>query len=71
MLNMTRLSRADAGVYTCEAVNSQGAATINITVSVHCEYLLSHFGGSVGFLRDVQFNVFSEGYFTAWNWIVF
>ncbi|KAL0810554.1 hypothetical protein ABMA28_010674 [Loxostege sticticalis] len=35
MLNMTRLSRADAGVYTCEAVNSQGAATINITVSVH------------------------------------
>ncbi|XP_063835240.1 nephrin [Ostrinia nubilalis] len=35
MLNMTRLSRADAGVYTCEAVNSQGAATVNITVSVH------------------------------------
>ncbi|CAK1595168.1 unnamed protein product [Parnassius mnemosyne] len=35
MLNMTRLSRHDAGVYTCEAVNSQGAATVNITVSVH------------------------------------
>ncbi|CAK1549333.1 unnamed protein product [Leptosia nina] len=34
-LNMTRLSRHDAGVYTCEAVNSQGAAVINITVSVH------------------------------------
>ncbi|XP_041985986.1 nephrin isoform X2 [Aricia agestis] len=35
MLNMTRLSRHDAGVYTCEAVNSQGAATVNITVNVH------------------------------------
>ncbi|XP_050680311.1 nephrin [Leptidea sinapis] len=35
MLNMTRLSRHDAGVYTCEAVNSQGAAVINVTVSVH------------------------------------
>ncbi|XP_068624432.1 nephrin isoform X2 [Battus philenor] len=35
MLNMTRLSRHDAGIYTCEAVNSQGAATVNITVSVH------------------------------------
>lgn len=41
MLNMTRLSRHDAGVYTCEAVNSQGAAVINVTVSVHCEYNLS------------------------------
>lgn len=38
MLNMTRLSRHDAGVYTCEAVNSQGAATFNVTVSVHCKY---------------------------------
>ncbi|XP_047999981.1 nephrin isoform X1 [Leguminivora glycinivorella] len=35
MLNITRLSRTDAGVYTCEAVNSQGAATANISVSVH------------------------------------
>ncbi|XP_045780865.1 nephrin isoform X3 [Maniola jurtina] len=35
MLNMTRLSRHDAGIYTCEAVNSQGAATVNITVNVH------------------------------------
>ncbi|GBP60622.1 Nephrin [Eumeta japonica] len=35
MLNITRLSRHDAGVYTCEAVNSQGSAMINITVSVH------------------------------------
>ncbi|KAJ2943210.1 hypothetical protein O0L34_g18922 [Tuta absoluta] len=35
MLNMTRLSRHDAGIYSCEAVNSQGAATVNITVNVH------------------------------------
>lgn len=35
MLNITKLSRHDAGVYTCEAVNSQGAVTIDITVSVH------------------------------------
>ncbi|CAD0251164.1 unnamed protein product [Spodoptera exigua] len=35
MLNMTKLSRHDAGVYTCEAVNSQGAAVANISVSVH------------------------------------
>ncbi|XP_052747865.1 nephrin isoform X2 [Galleria mellonella] len=35
MLNITRLSRHDAGVYTCEAVNSQGAAIANISVSVH------------------------------------
>ncbi|KAL4706177.1 hypothetical protein ACJJTC_015045, partial [Scirpophaga incertulas] len=35
VLNMTRLSRTDAGVYTCEAVNSQGASTVNISVSVH------------------------------------
>ncbi|RVE44076.1 hypothetical protein evm_011269 [Chilo suppressalis] len=34
MLNMTKLSRNDAGVYTCEAVNSQGASTVNITVTV-------------------------------------
>lgn len=38
MLNITKLSRHDAGVYTCEAVNSQGAAIINITISVHCKY---------------------------------
>ncbi|XP_037292504.1 nephrin-like [Manduca sexta] len=35
MLNLTRLSRHDAGVYTCEAVNSQGAATANISINVH------------------------------------
>lgn len=39
MLNITKLSRHDAGIYTCEAVNSQGAATINISVSVHCKYI--------------------------------
>ncbi|XP_055693660.1 nephrin isoform X2 [Lutzomyia longipalpis] len=33
-LNITKLSRADAGIYTCEAVNSQGSAMINISVIV-------------------------------------
>lgn len=39
VLNITRLTRNDAGIYTCEAVNSQGSATINITVIVECKYL--------------------------------
>ncbi|XP_055601231.1 nephrin isoform X2 [Uranotaenia lowii] len=34
ILNITKLTRADAGIYTCEAVNSQGSAMINITVVV-------------------------------------
>ncbi|XP_059607885.1 nephrin isoform X2 [Phlebotomus argentipes] len=34
MLNITKLSRGDAGTYTCEAVNSQGSAMINISVIV-------------------------------------
>ncbi|XP_055619098.1 nephrin isoform X2 [Toxorhynchites rutilus septentrionalis] len=34
ILNITKLTRNDAGIYTCEAVNSQGAAMINITVVV-------------------------------------
>lgn len=34
---MTRLSRLDAGVYTCEAINSQGSASLNVTVDVECK----------------------------------
>lgn len=37
ILNITKLTRNDAGIYTCEAVNSQGAAMINITVVVECK----------------------------------
>lgn len=37
VLNITRLTRSDAGIYTCEAVNSQGSATVNITVIVECK----------------------------------
>ncbi|XP_053621013.1 nephrin isoform X1 [Plodia interpunctella] len=35
MLNITKVSRQDAGVYTCEAVNSQGGATHNVTIVVN------------------------------------
>jgi hypothetical protein len=37
LLNFTRLNRSDSGVYTCEAVNSEGATSISITVSVQCK----------------------------------
>lgn len=37
VLNFTRVLRSDAGIYTCEAVNSQGSATVNITVIVYCK----------------------------------
>lgn len=43
-MNITKLNRNDAGIYTCEAVNSQGSAMINITVVVECKYIyLPHF----------------------------
>lgn len=38
VLNITKLVRSNAGIYTCEAINSQGSATINITVIVECTY---------------------------------
>lgn len=41
LLNFTKLARSDAGLYTCEAVNSQGSATINIIVDVECNYSFS------------------------------
>ncbi|KAK9885754.1 hypothetical protein WA026_013625 [Henosepilachna vigintioctopunctata] len=34
-LNITKLSRNDAGIYTCEAVNSQGSSVFNVNVTVH------------------------------------
>lgn len=37
VLNITKLKRNDAGIYTCEAVNSQGSTMINITVIVECK----------------------------------
>lgn len=39
ILNITKLMRSDAGIYTCKAVNSQGSATTNITVTVECKFL--------------------------------
>lgn len=37
ILNITKLSRHDAGSYTCEALNSQGGNVININISVECK----------------------------------
>lgn len=42
ILNITKLTRNDAGIYTCEAVNSQGSAMINISVIVECKSKGSH-----------------------------
>lgn len=36
ILNITKLSRNDAGTYSCEAVNSQGSAITHINVTVQC-----------------------------------
>lgn len=42
-LNISRLMRSDAGIYTCFASNSQGVASINVTVVVECK-LCATFG---------------------------
>lgn len=36
VLNITRLSRNDAGTYSCEAINSQGSAMTHVNVTVQC-----------------------------------
>lgn len=36
-LNITKLTRFDAGIYTCEAVNSQGNSVANVNVTVQCK----------------------------------
>lgn len=36
VLNITRLTRHDAGVYNCEALNSQGSAMASVNISVQC-----------------------------------
>lgn len=40
VLNITRLSRHDAGTYSCEALNSQGTAITHVNVTVQCKYIL-------------------------------
>lgn len=46
-MNITTVSRNDAGNYTCEASNTEGSSTIWFTLSVKCKlstyYLLSKF----------------------------
>lgn len=41
ILNVTRLARSDAGIYTCQATNTQGTALFNVTVVVECKYICS------------------------------
>lgn len=41
ILNITKLERGDAGVYTCRAKNAQGKSEINVTIVVECEYYIS------------------------------
>lgn len=37
ILNITKLSRHDAGSYTCEALNSQGSSAIVVNITVQCK----------------------------------
>lgn len=39
VLNITKLERGDAGVYTCRAKNAQGKSEINVTIVVECKYI--------------------------------
>lgn len=37
VLNITKLSRNDTGIYTCEASNTEGSTSISFNVTVNCE----------------------------------
>lgn len=37
VLNITKLSRHDAGTYNCEAINSQGSSMTSVNISVQCK----------------------------------
>ena len=39
ILNITRLHKEDTGIYTCEAVNSEGATSVKFNLSVQCKYI--------------------------------
>lgn len=54
VLNITKLSRNDAGVYTCEAINSQGSSVTHVNVSVECKLLQDLSAGNVLTLEDFQ-----------------
>lgn len=46
-LNFTKLNRNDAGIYVCEASNSEGSAKLNITIVVECEYTTENFKSKI------------------------
>lgn len=37
-LNISSVSRGQAGLYTVEATNSQGTVAANLTINIKCEY---------------------------------
>lgn len=46
-LNVTKLSRHDAGIYTCEASNTQGTAVVNVNVTVQYAPAITHISTNI------------------------
>ncbi|RZF33955.1 hypothetical protein LSTR_LSTR010438 [Laodelphax striatellus] len=47
VLNFTRLNRSDAGTYTCEAVNSEGATTVTINITVQYPMIITDISNEI------------------------
>ncbi|XP_039278760.1 nephrin [Nilaparvata lugens] len=63
VLNFTRLNRSDAGSYTCEAVNSEGATTVTINITVQYPMIITDISSEliVGEGEDGEFWCQVEG----------
>lgn len=58
VLNITRLSRHDAGTYSCEALNSQGSAIAHVNISVQCKYFSAIFNNFLSISVSRSFHWF-------------